>query len=180
MRIRREIVNNVRTGQEGSIVGERNIGPAIQRDGLLRRGIADAKTAANNEAALHFMVQKRTWAPSKAELWAKVAGLGVIKIAANTHVESGQRIRLRAENGGGKLIPGEGHGAEIVPAQSACERQIWLNFVRVLNEKAIKGLAGVLPDVRRYAVGWIENSRLRIGSIVQEVPVVVEAPVRAR
>ena len=180
-RIRRRGVYDVRAKRVQ--VGDKGrIRSAIQRDGFLHAVVADAESAADDQAIVHVLMQQRqtAWIPCEANLGSPVVVAGVVQIAADFQTQAQQRIRLWTEDRVADIPEFFVYWSKIFPAQAEVQGERRLDLEIVLREKCVDIGANVLSRVGGLPGQRIEVSALLLRCIVEEIPDIVESLRRQR
>src|SRR5215472_3631311 len=73
----------------------------------------------------------------------------------------------------------EVNGTEVVPTEAHGECEVGTELPVVLEEKSPPGCARVFADIGRNAGMRVKGSDFLVGCVVQEIPVVIKAPIWA-
>src|SRR6266404_185074 len=175
MRIAGRSIKDVRTEQ---VIGgdERRIAATVQEDGLFRAAIPDAKSATNYQAIIHLLMcqRKRAGAPGETNLRSPVVVAGVIEITADADGGAGERCAGRADLSDIEIAELFVNRAEVLVAKADVEREVGTNLEIILNIAGIAVGTNVMTGLGQSAGEGIESGVLLEGSVVSEVPKILE------
>src|SRR4029077_13189998 len=105
---------------------EWRIGATVEGDRFFHAVVADATTAADDEAAVHVLIDERKFAgaPGEAELRAPIVLAGIVEVASGAKNQAGEFTAWRAENRIADVAVFFADGAKIFPAQAEVDGEI--------------------------------------------------------
>ena len=179
MRIRRGGIQDVRVDvvdvrrAEVRPEGETGVAQRVLRQGQFVLVEVQTVAAAHNQ----FVLEHRR-APCKADLGSEVVLLCVPCAAALADGHPAQEGRTGARYRDEVLVVLLVQRSKVVPAQAEVDRQVLANLPVILGEDAPHVRQVVLANDRGVSSGRIECAALVVGSVIQEVPDVVEVVAR--
>src|SRR5581483_11882715 len=168
-------IENLISRQTLAVVDEWWIKPDVESIGLHQPVVSDTETASQNEPAVEVMPDEPPRAPGKTELRAEVGLLRIVLASAGADLETGEHFGPAAQLDRRQFPILLMDCAEIFPAKASGDCQVRLHLVVVLEEEGDDVVPQILAEGGGDARDGIELGVFRDGSIVEEVPDVVES-----